>query len=38
MPTETELVKGITTLGGYDITVGSEGEARHLLQQAMPDA
>ena len=38
MPTETERVKGITTPGRYDITVGSEREARHLLQRAMPDA
>jgi hypothetical protein len=38
MPTEAEIVKGITTPGRYDVTVGSEGEARRLLQQAMPNA
>ena len=38
MPTETELVKGIATPGRYDVTVDSEGEARCLLQQAMPNA
>ena len=38
MPTEAEIVKGITTPGRYDVTVGSEGEAWRLLQQAMPNA
>jgi hypothetical protein len=38
MPTEAEIVKGITTPGRYDVTVGSEEEARCLLQQAMPHA
>ena len=38
MPTEAEIIQGIQTSGRYDATVGSEDEARRLLQQAMPDA
>ena len=38
MPTDAEIIRGIRTPGCYDATVGSEAEARRLLQQAMPDA
>ncbi len=38
MPIEAEILKGITTAGRYDVIVASEGEARRLLQQAMPNA
>jgi hypothetical protein len=38
VPTEAEIVRGIQAPGRYDAVVSSEDEARHLLQQAMPDA
>lgn len=38
MPTEAEIIRGIQAPGRYDAVVGSEAEARRLLQQAMPDA
>ena len=38
MPTNPEIIQGIQAAGRYDATVGSEAEARSLLQQALPDA
>ncbi|MBI4531187.1 MAG: hypothetical protein HY709_06650 [Candidatus Latescibacteria bacterium] len=38
MPTEADIIKGIRVFGGYNAVVGSEVEARRLLQRAMPDA
>jgi hypothetical protein len=38
VPTAAEIIRGIRASGRYDATVGSEAEARRLLQQAMPDA
>ena len=38
MPTDAEIVQGIQAPGRYDVVVGSEAEARGLLQQAVPDA
>ena len=38
MPSDAEIIQGIQAPGRYDATVGSEGQARRLLQQAMPDA
>jgi hypothetical protein len=38
MPTEAEVITGITTPGRYDVTATSQRQARYFLQQAMPDA
>ncbi len=38
MPTDAEIIAGIQAPGRYNANVGSEAEARRLLQQAMPDA
>src|SRR5881296_3170129 len=38
VPTEAEIIQGIQASGRYDARVGSEADARRLLQQAMPDA
>src|SRR5207302_10395627 len=37
-PTEADHVRGVKAPGKYDATVGSEEEARRIMQQAMPDA
>jgi len=36
VPTEADYVKGVKAPGKYDATVGSEAEARRILQQALP--
>lgn len=38
MATDAEIVHGIVSPGRYDATVGTEADARRLLQTAMPDA
>jgi hypothetical protein len=38
VPTEADHVKGIKAPGRYDATVGSEAEARRIIQQALPQA
>lgn len=38
LPTEAEIIQGIASPGRYDAIVGSEADARRLLQAAMPDA
>ena len=38
VPTEADYVKGVKAPGKYDATVGSEAEARRILQQALPHA
>ena len=38
MPTEADHVRGVKAPGRYDATVGSEEEARRIMEQAMPDA
>ena len=36
--TDAEIIQGISKPGRYDATVGSETDARRLLQQALPSA
>lgn len=38
VPTEADHVKGVKAPGKYDATVGSEAEARRIVQQALPHA
>jgi hypothetical protein len=38
VPTEADHVKGVKAPGKYDATVGSEAEARRIIQQALPHA
>ena len=38
MPTEADHVNGVRASGKYDATVGSEVEARRIVQQALPHA
>ena len=38
MATDAEIVQGIQAAVRYNAVAGSEAHARHLLQQAMPDA
>ena len=38
MATEADHVEGVKAPGRYDATVGSEGEARRIVQQALPHA
>ena len=38
MPTEADHVRGVGAAGKYDATVGSEAEARGIVQQALPHA
>jgi hypothetical protein len=38
VPTEADHIKGVRAPGRYNATVGSEAEARRIVQSAMPDA
>jgi hypothetical protein len=38
VPTETDHLKGVRAAGKYDAVVGSEVEARRIVQQALPYA
>ncbi len=38
MATEADHVRGVGAAGKYDATVGSEAEARRIVQQALPHA
>jgi hypothetical protein len=37
VPTDDDIINGIKAPGRYNAQVGSETDARRLLQQAMPD-
>ena len=38
MPKEEDHIRGVQAPGRYDATVGSEVEARRIIEGAMPDA
>ena len=38
VPTEADHIRGVKAAGRYDATVGSEAEARRIIQQALPRA
>jgi hypothetical protein len=38
VPTEADHIQGVQAPGKYDATVGSEDEARRIIQQALPYA
>jgi hypothetical protein len=38
VPTEADHIRGVGASGRYNATVGSEAEARRIIQGAMPDA
>jgi hypothetical protein len=38
VPTEADYIKGVKAPGKFDAIVGSESEARRIVQQALPNA